>query len=251
MSSASASLALPPSGPLPAREPTPRMDRRLFIVIAVLGFHVLGLWALQTGLLRRAVELVVPVTVLAEMIEPPQPLATPAPPQPQPQPTPAQKTLATPRPAAQPAPQPVAVVDPTPAPQAPTSIVEPQPPAPPAPVAVAEPEVLPANEAPSAPPKMVLPSSDAAHLNNPQPPYPKLSKRLGETGVVQLRVHVEIDGTPSQVQIYKSSGYDRLDQAALDTVKSRWRFVPGKLGGTPIPSWVIQPVRFDLQKIDS
>ena len=32
------------------------MDRRLFIVIAVVGFHVLGLWALQTGLLRRAVE---------------------------------------------------------------------------------------------------------------------------------------------------------------------------------------------------
>lgn len=240
MSSASASLALPPSGPQPAREHTPRMDRRLFIVIAVLGFHVLGLWALQTGLLRRAVELVVPVMVLAEMIEPPQPLSTPAPPQPQPKPTPAQKTLVQPRPVAQPAPQPVAIVDPTPAPLAPTGIFEPQPPAPPAPVATAE--------AAPAPPKMVMPSSDAAHLNNPQPPYPTLSKRLGESGVVQLRVHVEIDGTPSQVQIYKSSGYDRLDQAALETVKNRWRFVPGHLGGTPIASWVIQPVRFDLKK---
>jgi hypothetical protein len=33
------------------------MDRRLFIVIAVVGFHVLGLWALQTGLLRDELEI--------------------------------------------------------------------------------------------------------------------------------------------------------------------------------------------------
>ncbi len=56
------------------------MDRRIPIVIAVVGLHVLGLWALQAGLLRRAVELVIPVSVLAEMIEPAQPLVTPAPP---------------------------------------------------------------------------------------------------------------------------------------------------------------------------
>ncbi|NWF48839.1 energy transducer TonB [Hydrogenophaga sp. D2P1] len=218
------------------------MDRRLFIVIAVVGFHVLGLWALQTGLLRRAVELVVPVQVMAEFIELPQPQVTPTPPPPQPQPAPVPKRVTPPVP--RPAPQPVAIADPTPSPTAATGTTEPQPPAPPmlaAPPMAAEPS-------PPAPPKIVLPSSDAAHLNNPQPPYPKLSSRLGETGVVVLRVRVEIDGTPSQVQILESSGYDRLDQAALTTVKNLWRFVPGTKDGTPIPSWVVQQLRFEITK---
>lgn len=234
--------------PVRRAHPLTRMDRHPYIVIAVIGAHALWIWALQTGLRQSGQEIVVPIQTLAEMVEPPQPRSTPAPPQPKPQPAPAQNTWALPRPVAQTASQTVAIIDPIPEPQAPTSIVEPLPTAPPAPVAVTESRVLPVHKAPSAPPKMVWPSSDAAHLNNPQPPYPQLSKRLGETGVVQLRVHVEIDGTPSQVQIHQSSGYNRLDQAALETVKSRWRFVPGNLGGTPIPSWVIQPIRFDLQK---
>lgn len=244
MSSASASLALPPTGPQPAREHTPRMDRRLFIVIAVLGFHVLGLWALQTGLLRRAVEFVVPVMVLAEMIEPPQPLSTPAPPQPQPQPTPAQKTLAHPRPVAQPAPQPVAIVDPTPAPQAPTGIVEPQPPAPPAPVATAE--AAPAPPAPPAPPKVELPSSSADYLNNPKPAYPRLSKTLNEQGKVIVRAYIEVNGIASKAEILTSSGYERLDQTALQTVL-KWRYVPGKRAGVPEAMWVNVPIDFGLK----
>ncbi|MBT9553604.1 MAG: energy transducer TonB [Hydrogenophaga sp.] len=217
------------------------MDRRLFIVIAVVGFHVLGLWALQTGLLRRAVELVVPVEVLAELIELPQPQVTPAPPPPQPQPKLVQKPVTPPKPLPKQAPQPLAIADPTPSAAAPTGTTAPQPPAPPmlAPVVVAEP-------APPAPPKIVLPSSDAAHLNNPRPPYPNLSHRLGETGKVVISVLVEIDGRPSQVLLSKSSGYNRLDQAALITVKNRWRFVPGTADGTPIPSWVVVSLQFEL-----
>lgn len=248
MASASAVLALPTNGPCPAPALSIRMDRRLLIVIAVVGFHGLGLWALQTGLLRRAIDVVVPVETFAERIEPPQPRVAPASTELQGKPTPARKTGAQPRSVAQPAPQPVVITESTPAPQAPTDIVEAQSPAPPKPLAAGEPAALPTLPALPAQPKIVLPSSDAAHLNNPRPPYPRLSRRLGETGVVQLRVHVEIDGTPSQVQIHKSSGYDRLDQAALETVESRWRFVPANLGGTPIPSWVIQPIRFDIEK---
>lgn len=244
MNSASAALALPLSGPQPAQEPNPRMDRRLLIVIAVIGFHVLGLWALQTGLLRRAVELVVPVEVLAEMITPPQPQVSPAPPQPSPKPTPAQKTVAQPRPVAQPAPQPVAIIDPTPSPQAPTGIAEPQPPAPPAPVAVAE--SAPAPPAPPAPARVELPSSSADYLNNTPPPYPPLSKRLGEQGKVIVRAYIELNGTASKAEIRSSSGYERLDQTALQTVL-KWRYVPGKRAGVPEAMWFNVPINFVLE----
>lgn len=220
------------------------MDRRLFIVIAVLGFHVLGLWALQTGLLRRAVELVVPVQVLADMIEPPQPQVTPAPPQPQPQPTPVQKTVAQPRPVTQPSPQPVAIIDATPAPHAPTGSVEPQPPAAPAPLAVADP--APALPVPPALPRVELPSSSADYLNNTAPPYPPLSRRLGEQGKVVVRAFIEVNGTASKAEIRSSSGHERLDQTALQTVL-KWRYIPGKRAGVPEAMWFNIPINFVLE----
>ncbi|WP_226462163.1 energy transducer TonB [Hydrogenophaga taeniospiralis] len=215
------------------------MDRRLFIVIAVVGFHVLGLWALQTGLLRRAVELVVPVQVMAEFIELPQPQVTPTPPPPQPQPEPVPKRVTPPVP--RPAPQPVAIADPTPSPTAATGITEPQPPAPPpqTPMVVAEP-------APPAPPKIELPSSSADYLNNAPPPYPPLSKRLGEQGKVIVRAFIEVNGTASKAEIRTSSGYERLDQTALQTVL-KWRYIPGKRAGVPEAMWFNIPINFVLE----
>lgn len=215
------------------------MDRRLFIVIAVVGFHVLGLWALQTGLLRRAVELVVPVQVMAEFIELPQPQVTPTPPPPQSQPAPVPKRVTPPVP--RPAPQPVAIADPTPSPTAATGITEPQPPAPPpqTPMVVAEP-------APPAPPKIELPSSSADYLNNAPPPYPPLSKRLGEQGKVIVRAFIEVNGTASKAEIRTSSGYERLDQTALQTVL-KWRYIPGKRAGVPEAMWFNIPINFVLE----
>ncbi len=215
------------------------MDRRLFIVIAVVGFHVLGLWALQTGLLRRAVELVVPVQVMAEFIELPQPQVTPTPPPPQPQPAPVPKRVTPPVP--RPAPQPVAIADPTPSPTAATGTTEPQPPAPPpqTPMVVAEP-------APPAPPKIELPSSSADYLNNAPPPYPPLSKRLGEQGKVIVRAFIEVNGTASKAEIRTSSGYERLDQTALQTVL-KWRYIPGKRAGVPEAMWFNIPINFVLE----
>ncbi|MDP2404659.1 MAG: TonB family protein [Hydrogenophaga sp.] len=217
------------------------MDRRLFIVIAVVGFHVLGLWALQTGLLRRAVELVVPVQVMAEFIELPQPQVTPAPPPPQPQPRPAPKQVIPPKPVPRQAPQPVAIADPTPSHTVATGIIEPQPPAPPllTPMVVAEP-------APPAPPRIELPSSSADYLNNAPPPYPPLSKRLGEQGKVIVRAFIEVSGSASKAEIRTSSGYERLDQTALQTVL-KWRYVPGKRAGVPEAMWFNIPINFVLE----
>jgi len=63
------------------------MNRLILIAGSVVIFHLAALWALQTGLLRRAVQLVVPVQVLSEVITPPAPKpATPPPAAPAPPP---------------------------------------------------------------------------------------------------------------------------------------------------------------------
>ena len=54
---------------------TTHLNRNLVVASYVLLFHVAMLWALQSGLLMRAVELVVPVQLLSEFIEPPAPLS--------------------------------------------------------------------------------------------------------------------------------------------------------------------------------
>lgn len=253
MTSASAlvtsSFAIAPAGATHRTDLPFSMDRRLLIVIAVVGFHLFGLWALQAGLLRRAVEVVIPVQVLAELIEPPKPViapAPPAPPTPKPAPTPPQPVLrqpAPPKPVVPQAPQPLETVAAEPAARVPA--VTPSLPITDTARPVAE-VAAPAPPAPPAPPKVDLPSSNADYLNNPSPPYPPLSKRLNEQGQVVVRVRIEADGTASQAEVRGSSGYERLDQAALQTVK-RWRYVPGKRGGVPEAMWFNVPIQFVLE----
>jgi len=240
MSPSRAALA-PSPFTMSAAIPT-HLHRRLAIVLAVVVFHLGVLWALQSGLLKRAVELVIPVQVLAEFIEPPQPAIEPPPPAPPVvTPTPPKPR---PRPAPQPLPQPVAVATPEPSTLAP--VVPPSPPAPPAPaepVVAAAPPIPPA---PPAPPRIEMPSSSADYLNNPRPPYPPLSKRLGEQGKVVVRVYIEVDGTASRAEVRQSSGFERLDQTALQTVQ-RWRYVPGKRAGVPEAMWFNVPISFVLE----
>ncbi|WP_143896499.1 energy transducer TonB, partial [Tepidimonas sediminis] len=99
---------------------------------------------------------------------------------------------------------------------------------------------------PAPPPKIELPSASAAYLNNPPPAYPALSRRLGEQGRVVLRVRIEPDGTASAAEIRTSSGYERLDKAALEAVL-RWRYVPGKRDGVPEAMWFLVPIQFVLE----
>ena len=240
MSPSSATLA-PPLSPMPDAMPT-QLQRRLAIVLAVVVFHVAALWALQSGLLKRAVELVIPVQVLAEFIEPPQPQVEPPPPAPPvAAPTPPKPK---PRPVPQPLPQPVAT--PTPEPSTLAPVVPPSPPAPPAPAEPVVASAPPSPPAPPAPPRIELPSSSADYLNNPRPPYPPLSKRLGEQGKVVVRVFIEVDGTAARAEVRQSSGFERLDQTAVQTVL-RWRYVPGKRAGVPEAMWFNVPINFVLE----
>jgi protein TonB len=86
----------------------------------------------------------------------------------------------------------------------------------------------------------------ADYLRNPAPPYPPMSRRLGEQGKVLLRVLVNTAGSADEVQVRDSSGSPRLDEAARETVK-RWKFVPARRGEEPVPTWVLIPVSFKLE----
>lgn len=97
----------------------------------------------------------------------------------------------------------------------------------------------------NAPTAVVLPSSDADYLSNPPPVYPGMSRRMGEQGTVVLRVFINTEGRAEKAEIRSSSGYSRLDEAALATVQ-RWRYVPGKRAGVPEAMWFNVPIRFVL-----
>lgn len=92
---------------------------------------------------------------------------------------------------------------------------------------------------------VVLPSSDADYLHNPPPAYPRMSRRLGEQGTVLVRVLISTEGRAEKAEIRSSSGYPRLDEAALETVQ-RWRYVPGQRAGKPEAMWFSVPIRFVL-----
>jgi protein TonB len=73
-----------------------------------------------------------------------------------------------------------------------------------------------------------------------------LSKRLGEQGKVVIRTLIDADGTAQQAQIKQSSGFDRLDQAALATAL-KWRYVPGKRAGVAEAMWFDVPFHWVLR----
>jgi protein TonB len=64
--------------------------------------------------------------------------------------------------------------------------------------------------------------------------------------VVLLLVDVAADGTVLKVNLQHSSGFRRLDEAALQVAKN-WKFKPATAGGQAIRSQVEVPVRFRLQ----
>lgn len=86
----------------------------------------------------------------------------------------------------------------------------------------------------------------ADYARNPLPAYPASARRRAQQGTVTVRVLVGADGTVARAEVAESSGFDALDDAALETVRSRWRFAPARRGGHPVESWVLVPIRFAL-----
>lgn len=135
------------------------------------------------------------------------------------------------------------------------SLVADSAPAAPAAMAMASAEVksapVAAPAAPAAPagsaPVETQPSFQADYLKNPKPDYPSRSLALGEEGRVMLRVHVSEQGEPVRVDIVRSSGFPRLDEAARRTVERGWRFAPARRGEQAVAGVVQVPISFALR----
>ena len=224
----------------------PVLSRNLTIALGVVMLHVGLIWGLQSGLLIRAADILIPVELLSQWVEPPAPVQPkkpqpPAAPKPQakpPAPTPIKPMAAAPVPATV---QPLAVAGP--APQATVAVASEATPT--APAKSAAPTQAPA---PAAPVAAVVqqPSSSADYLQNPKPPYPSLSARLGETGKTVYKVWIGMDGKPQRAELVSSSGFPRLDKAAYDTVMS-WRYVPGKRNGVAETMAFNVPIHWELR----
>jgi periplasmic protein TonB len=191
-------------------------------------------------------------TITAELISlaPPQPVAapvaiqsTPAPPPPKPVPP---KPVQKPKPVVQPR----VKAAPTPLPEttAPSAVAaaapEPAPAQPAPPVAAA-----PAAAAPGiGRPTMALDApKDVAHLecNIAMPDYPALSRRRGESGTALVKFVVGLTGKIENIELKKSSGSTRLDDAALDAMRSS-ACKPYKENGVAIRAAYSQPFVFGL-----
>ena len=87
---------------------------------------------------------------------------------------------------------------------------------------------------------------DASQLNNIPPSYPRLSKRLREEGLVILELLVLEDGSVAEIVVKTSSGFPRLDKAALAAV-SKWRYTPATRQGESIAYRYEQPIEFAMK----
>jgi protein TonB len=90
------------------------------------------------------------------------------------------------------------------------------------------------------------PSTQGKGARITQPEYPPASRRAGEEGTVNLQVYVLETGRAGEIKIAKSSGFPKLDEAAVKEVQRNWRFVPGKEDGKPVAMWHIFAVTFRL-----
>lgn len=230
---------------------TPATSRKFAIVGSVLLLHAMALWALQSGLLTRAVEVVTPVQVLAASV----PVAASASPAPAPKAAVElpKKMAKTSPPTVEPSrsvPPPVvsATSVNTPNTATPLAAASEGPPSALAPVGVSVPQggAQAVSSVATTTARVELPSSDADYLHNPKPEYPRMSRQRNEQGKVVVNVFIGTDGLAQKAEIKASSGFERLDMAALATVKA-WRYVPGKRGGVPEAMWFAVPINFVME----
>jgi len=99
----------------------------------------------------------------------------------------------------------------------------------------------------SAPQPLLL--SDELSVSCPErtaPVYPKQSLRLGEKGKTVLLVELDETGRVARVTVKAGSGFQRLDEAAVNAVKS-WRCSPARRNGVAVRSVALQPFNFILK----
>lgn len=209
------------------------LARRL-LAGGVVAVHVIGGWALlQVDAVRQAVVEAAPIMV--RMIAPPD-----APEPPKPPPPPQARKLPTPV-----APAPVIAAAPTPSPAPPVFVAPPPEPMPPVVVATPAPPAPPAPVVAPSLPRQIS-ASEVRYVSPPRLTMPQMSKRLGESGIVVLRIVVDARGQLKSAAVKKSSGFERLDQQALMDIRTA-RFAPYLENGQAV-EWETQaPFAYEVQ----
>jgi periplasmic protein TonB len=203
-------------------------QRAVSIAVVIAAHAGLGWALLQIDAVRNTVAEALPIFVTPIVEEKPKP---PPPPPPPPRPRVVPKE-----------PPPILTAPPAPIPEPAPFVAPPPPPEPPPPVAIEAPAPL---VAPPAPPSPVL-INDVAYERPPAVIYPQVSRKLNEEGVVIVRVLIDRSGTAEQVRVHKSSGHERLDQAAIAAVRAA-RFRPYTENGVPAQAYALIPIRFELR----
>jgi len=188
-------------------------SNRLTGLAFVIALHIVLIWGLMNGLARKAIALLPdPIeTKIIEDVRPPMDEAPPPVPEFEPPPPPYIP------------PPDIVIQQPPPATTAITQVTTVRPPAPPPPPRVAQ----------RVPPRIDLKGSPRACR---EPGYPAASERLGEQGISAISLLIDERGQVAQTRIDSSSGYTRLDEAAIYAF-SRCKFSVGTLDGVPEASW--------------
>jgi protein TonB len=91
-------------------------------------------------------------------------------------------------------------------------------------------------------------STRLEYASAPAPSYPPEALARALEGTVTLRVLVDVDGSPLSVEIERSSGHRKLDDAARRQVLRKWKFKPAIKDGQAIQVYGIVPVSFTLTR---
>jgi protein TonB len=86
---------------------------------------------------------------------------------------------------------------------------------------------------------------NANYGSNPKPKYPGIATSRGWEGTVYLLVDVSVEGLSEKVTVQRSSGYESLDDSAIEAVE-KWKFIPAKRGDIAVSSSVVVPINFIL-----
>ncbi|WP_425605810.1 energy transducer TonB [Paraburkholderia translucens] len=227
--------------------------RRAAIVLGAVIVAHLALLAIALNARHRIVERPVePRTITALLLspEPPAPVVAPPAPPPPAAVVPPAPPVTRPAVRVKPAPQPRA--------QVPRSVEAPAPTPSPSPESATQP-VTPSAEPQAAEP--ATPTAPAAHpavpasteprnvphvdCSIPKPDYPDIAKRRGEHGTAIVRFVVGLTGRIETAQLQTSSGYPRLDDAALAAVHAGG-CQPYTENGTPVRAAYSQSFVFGL-----
>ena len=200
------------------------LTRRGFVFLLIVGLHLGMYYVLNSGLSKHLVDVVLGPIETRMIEEAPKTDEPPPPPPPK---------IETPPPFVPPPEVSIDLPVESNTSTAIQTVTNVRPTAPPPPVTT------------QAPVARTAPKSDSRRPLT-QPEYPPSSRRAGEAGTVILEVYVLENGRVGEARVKQSSGFPRLDEAAVREVKRSWRLVPGTENGKPVPMWGQFAVTFKL-----